>query len=525
MGILPAYREAWLTVAMDYVEQGRLPVEMRPVIEAAAAGDRQLFGVVVSAVFRVDRFTREHLGRMIAELPPTRATAFHTRAQQAVEALAIPTDRRDASEPNGIVLSPSTVTSIFKRRLELFALKPLPSPDKVEQRLFRDIEYAREEIPELTEQARTGLADRIAHVLLGELRLERDALSIPPPPSQIAFAAIIADALQTPLTVIQAWQRWDGWPEVLSRLFVRLLADGRPEGGRTDSIASRTAGIAGRRAWYEDPLIQELEMSQLIRAHEALFKDSSQSSALKSLAELARFLPGSFAPHSGDRKAAALQAADLHQLHGMAPLLEGDQFLSLLTPYVRPLKPESMSAAFRDPEVPLTPFARYLSRMALTWHFGTPQQVADMLQRLISRNKRYGDLTEFASVMLGATPENLLRRLEQIAVQDAEVGPALHALMERFPQGGRRLLDTSPLLTEAALQYAGRQEAEAAEAEAQKGAEIGGFAELPAQPAPPHNDNASATQPGSPSTAVAPKPQQLAIPGLVAAVGTPKFRR
>ena len=510
---------------MDFVQKGRLPAELRPVIEAAAAGDQQLFGVVVKAVFQVDRFTREQLAHVIANLPPSRATGFLSKAQQAVEALAAREDRRDLSEPIGIVLSPATVTRILEHRLGRLALKSLPMPEEAEHRLFVDIEYAREEMPELMDQARTGIADQIARVLLNELRLERDAISIPPPPSQLAFAAIVADALQTPLTVIQAWQQWEGWPEVLSRLFVRLLADGRPTGGRSHSIAFRAAEIAERRAWYEDPLIQQLGMAQILRAHEALFKGGPSSSGLKSLAELSRFLPGAFAPHAGDRKAAALQAADLHQLHGMAPMLEGDDFLSLLTPYVRPLKPEAMSSAFKNPELPITPFSRYLARIALTWHFGTPQQVAEMLQKLVSRNKRYGELSEFSSVMLGVKPEELRSKVERIAMLEADVVPVLDALMEQFPKGYRKWLDGSPLLAEIALHKADSQPVMNPEAPPEQTVAISGFAEVPATPpTAPQNDNAVTALPEITSVALPQKPQQLALPGLAAAIRAPKIR-
>lgn len=519
MKALPAYREGWLLTASAYVEQGRLPAELRPVIEAAAAGDARLFGVVVNAVFHVDRFTREQLSQVIAELPPSRATAFHSRAQQAVESLAARQDRRDRSEPNGIVLSPDTVLRIFEHRLARFALKPLPFPEAAEHRLFVDIEYARDQIPELANQARAGIADRISRVVLNELRLERDAISIPPPPSQIAFAAIVADALQTPLAVIQAWQRWEGWPEVLSRIFVRLLADGRPEGGRSDSVAFRIAQIAERRAWFEDPLIQQLGMAQILRAHESLFKDAASSSGIKALAELSRFSSGALTPQSSIRKAAALQAGDLHELHGMAPLLEGDQFLALLTPYLRPLKPEAMSSAFKDPEVPITPFGRYLARVELTWHFGTPQQVADMLQRLISRNKRYREPSEFSSVMLGVSSEVLGRKIERLSLQGADVLALLQALEEQFPSSHEALLKSSPHLEEVARTASDRREAPRTGAAAQA-ASIGGFAEganaldgARADGSPSHRS----TPTGMLSPIAASKPQQLCIPGLTAA--------
>jgi hypothetical protein len=254
-------------------------------------------------------------------------------------------------------------------------------------------------------------------------------------PRPLCFREELAERLDVDLETIMLWERTAFWKPALAAFFAQILAGGVD---RSTSVVDDQAGvealasaIALKEEWFQFLQRHGCSLAYLERMIGIHFA-ADAFSRIFALSEFQRFAPSSSAKPWQHALAPDVLYKNMTALHALAPMLEGQEFVRLLTPLAAPLDLRTldhlMARHRRDP----MEFKRHHAANILAWHTESPIVFARRLTGLVMKNRKYGSLKRFLAFTFSVRIEHLREKLAGMMKEGIDIAPIIEALQLRF---------------------------------------------------------------------------------------------
>ena len=414
MSVDISYREGLVIRAKEILRAGgKLPgFEGDP---DAASTDDHAFAELARAVAR-SSYSKEE--------PPNKAIA-RTGTSGASSRIEIPL---------------SIATSIAIRRAQGegndgISIRSIQDERDVLARVFVNVQHARNangrgsySDSTVEDQVWGILADRIfAHWSAG--------ISVMPPlPLKYDFAQLFQSRFGIDAEQFRMWKKLPIWPDVISRIYQRMMGTGFLKEPKGEPLARRRSEIDLRNAWYYGILAMGADQQSVTALFRNMAESNPTDSNIRALAWLSLTIPEiEFTQESANRRAEIL-AKEMDILHRMGPKLGAAEFLGLLPPLAQPMDEASIIELLRGHRGKEHDFEIFRARAILAWHSESHEHAVNFFAKLIRNNKRYDSLEKFCEHMLAADIKALQDWLYDMAKSRMSVQPILNAIDRKFPK-------------------------------------------------------------------------------------------
>lgn len=444
MGIGPSQRAGICDGFRKLVESGRLPQEALALVELA---EKEKTG---DAAFR-------QLVGLLSEVRPLDSSVkplSHWVPSRIFAALAQPGDSE--TKVHGVLdiqFMPKVVERLATQRAMEVFLGPYAGireyPDsyvtiqELEEYVFREIKYGRKMVPAdpsdgatIEYKVRSILAARLCRMIVSSLTIsDKKAVGIPSAPYTNAFWSEIGHALGAEDPVVEALVAWEvGWNMLLLRLFAVLLARGQDTGQHASIADGMDATIAKRRTWFNELISLGFTVPNMQKEIEHVFRDPNSPERIRAVSELFRFTSKIDCKDLDSRRAAVFLASEIHLLHGLAPMMDGEKFLSFLPKIASSMTFDSAHEALNRARPSMRAHDLYSIYMKLCWHAAEPELFLEELEKLIKHYARFKTLDSLAKDRLGVNSKTLYAKIEQLKAQGMDVNPVMDVIAEKFPE-------------------------------------------------------------------------------------------
>jgi|GEM_PF-4631722 len=444
----------------EQVNSKLLPKSVQGHIDLARQGDldrNNLFKSYERMTARGSRIARSTLLMKLESLVP-RSMQAHTPADPSIVYQDTPDMPVDPErEPPDAEELPKTIKAMARDIDRPQDTEPL----KIIKTMLGDLGFtpATAGYRRAFELASVHVARSLAFKYIRTKRRSRHApFPIPPMPASKEFARSLAADLATTTELIEQWQDWDGWPMVLIDIFTVILADGVFDGHVPNLPIRRKAEIALKAQWFEELKAWGMEYSDTVDASDDVgsydvarsawrlyYRQKEDEDARRKIAaEYSRLDKSVRGEMEVNGHAVRRFYLDMLELHREGQYLMGDEFMELITPYVRYDSVKELMQMFDRRDVPQD-VNRIMAKNIIAWHAFSPQGFAGWLAGRVSEYKRdvKRDLNAFCLTRLGFTrgqvgrdgraPEALVTKLMGMSKQGADLTKLIQTINRRFP--------------------------------------------------------------------------------------------
>ncbi|MFA5811728.1 MAG: hypothetical protein WC956_05300 [bacterium] len=485
--------------------RGRIPQRFIPIVDAARHGNEELQAFVVEFV-RIARTGDLHgLQKLFSRFPDVAPAAAESGPEpqpvSVPEPQQVPEPRPESAPPAQIApmvrvsapapayraslpdrpLTPHEMRKLVQKRAEGVKEPQADEPEKIIEHIFdadgiRFSQAVRDggiEKPTLREEVEAMLVERMARAIIRSLRPGRAPLEIPKPPLSEEFPELIGKKLGAQPSIIDAWMQSGMWKNVLVTLFTAFLAEGvGPIDRENNSLArERRSAIDLKAQWYHKLEAIGMDIRDVGKAFESHYGKKNEEAKLRIVAEYSRLDPKVREYLQGDAISIQLLMEDMRELHIAEPGLDGDSFLSLLTPYLEPMTAEEIGRRLKQgarkgteeqdvaasdfgPVVTgegyreATKFERFVAQNILAWHTEDPYALAGRLEIYIANQLKYSDMQTFCLEELylkrggrrlrrgrieKGVPSAFMEKMRDLEAKGVDIRPLIAAIEKSFP--------------------------------------------------------------------------------------------
>lgn len=429
------------------IDRGVLPEEVRPFVAEAKKGHYdtiQAFDTYESHKNRNSTIAENVLCDRLSNIRfPLSMTARNVPQTVVVYNYDPATPVEEGEEP----LSNDRLFEILRKRIDNIQRPQEMTPEKFAGHLLKELGFAAGSARRRArEKVARGLARKMAQQILSATR-QQGALHMLPSPSSEGphpLKSIFASTIGAREDVMLKWREWAGWPIVLTNVFAAYLAEGRITRSFPSLVDRRKTEMALRKAWYNDISAVGMSSEDVGQAIQRMYRQDKVEERARAVAEYSRYDKSVLADLERDGASVKRLYYDMLALHRDDPLMDGKDFLALLTPYIVPLTITEISKALKRTDAPLDALQRFAAQNILAWHTYNPQGLAGMLAGYILDNnmKTCPDINSFCEKKLGfsrgmislrGAPAPFVKKLEQMADAGVDLKKLLKALDEKFP--------------------------------------------------------------------------------------------
>ena len=340
---------------------------------------------------------------------------------------------------NNISAEVKQTTKDIARRAEHIPLESIKDADDFEKRAIgNDGELGK--LPgngvfvmgTIREEIWFSLTERMLKRMLGGRRDSSGRYEMLPPPGSVEFKRAVMRRFKIDAAQLAAWKKMPAWKPLMIDLFYTLMAEGTVAGQPDKPLENREKTIELRKAWFADMVAAGVGSRELRNRMAMRIMSLKSDNDILAGGWLRRFMPEiALSPLTAGLRAASL-IREIKELHEMGPYLGPKKFIDLLPDLAEHHTIEGMRAALKVKDIPSDKLSIFRADTILLWHAGPSNALADRLQYLVARNKKYSTIQEFSKRMLGTSPEALFAKIGEMAAAGVKTDSLLDAMREKF---------------------------------------------------------------------------------------------